>query len=209
MTLIPAKDRDSHVFNQPTGRSRQVTRRVHQEHPPLPRFRCRRRAAEILTDSAAQVWQPSCEPAPIAAHEQNVAPRPNRLRLTAEIAFNGLVADKPIRLGKVRQQTDRATTCAATKPPHWKPQIPATGARQPTLVISQGNERLCRRTIGTVKGSRHAVMPLRDKIVLWRPLHPDDNLQSVLVEEIVKFVQHTRWFLNCALMHPREFLPEA
>ena len=107
-----------------------------------------------------------------------MAPRLNPLRLSAEIAFNGLVAEKPIRLGKVRQQTDRTTACAATKPPHGKPQILAAGARQPTLVISQSDKRLCRRAIGTTKRSRHPVMLLRDKIVLRRPLHPDNDLQS-------------------------------
>ena len=178
MTPIPAKDCDSHVFNQPTGRSRQVTRRVHQEHPPLPRFRCRRRAAEVRTDSAAQVWQPSCEPAPIAAHEQYVAPRPSRLRLTAEIAFYGLVADKPIRLGKVRQQAGRASASTAPKSSDLKSQISPIDARQPALVIPERDERSYCRAIGTAKRSRNTRLLLRVEINLRRPSHPGNNLQE-------------------------------
>lgn len=178
MTPIPAKDRDSHLFHQPMSRSRQVTRRIHQEHPPPPRLRCGRRATEARADNAFQFGQPEREPPPVAAQERRVASHFDPLGRVAEVALDSLIADEPIRLREVRQQADRAAARPATKSPHRNAEMLAIGARQPALVIPKSHERFCCRTIGTANRSRHSALLLREEMVLRRPFHPDNDLQN-------------------------------
>lgn len=137
MAPIPAKDRDSHVFHQSTGRSRQITRRIHQEHPPTLRLRCRWRATEARADNAFQFGQPEREPPPVAAQERRVASHFDPLRWVVEIALDSLIADEPIGLREVWQQADRACANPATKSPHRNAEMLAIGARQPALVIPE------------------------------------------------------------------------
>ena len=178
MTPIPAKNRHSHVFYQPTSRSRQVTRRIHQEHPPPPRLRCGRRATEARADNAFQFRQPEREPPPVAAQERRVASHFDPLRWVAEVALDSFIADEPIRLSEVRQQADRAAASPATKSSHRNAEMLAIGARQPALVIPESDEGFCRRAIGTAKRSRHSALLLREEMVLRRPFHPDNDLQN-------------------------------
>lgn len=178
MAPIPAKDRHSHVFHQPTSRSRQVTRRIHQEHPPTPRLRCRWRATESRPNRAPQFGQPERESPPVAAQERRVAVHFDPLRRPAEIAFDSFIADEPIRLCKVRQQADRASANPAAKSPHRNAEMLAICARQPALIIPERDERLCCQAIGTARRSRHSALLLRDEMVLRRPRHPDNELQN-------------------------------